>query len=168
MDTSAIASTSGATAQPAAATPGYLQPQPNNPTYPGAIANMIKAIMSGNDDYKAQQAKQAQNQGQMAMNNPTTTTGGPSVGQPMSLTPPTDPATMTAGLGQTNPASAFPTPPPQSMSPNPTPAAGPMGPMTPVPMSMPPDPAFTNGASPVSVDPVTQALFSPIPGASNG
>jgi hypothetical protein len=119
------------------------QPNPNNGTWAGGVNTMVKALLDGNDQYKKQQMQQAAQGGQaMAPPTPMAPGGGPAMqpGAPMSLSPPTDPSSMGGGLGQPQAGSA--------------------------PMMM--DPAFASGAPPVSVDPVTQALFSPIPGVSNG
>jgi hypothetical protein len=136
VDTNPFATNPG-TGQAQPSTPSYLQQQ-NNPSIAGGAANMLKALLAGNQQYQQKQAM-----GGGGMPNPTTTTGGPSVGAPMSLSPPQDPTNpmgMAGGMGG-NPAGA---PMPQQ----------PMGGASP----------FTTGTSPVGVDPVTQALFSPIPG----
>lgn len=65
-----------------ASTPDFLKPQPNNPTWAGGVSNMVKALMDGNNKFNARQAMSA------TAPNPLTTTGGPSVGAPLSLTPP--------------------------------------------------------------------------------
>lgn len=148
MDTNPFAMSPNAQQQPT--TPAYLKQQPDNPTWPGAVNNMVKALMDGNNQFKQRQAMGSGAQGNPQLN-PQTTTGGPSVGAPTSLAPPppppmpaalpNDPAAMSAGMA----------------------SAGPMGPMTAM-GQQPPSPAFMNGAPPVNVDPVTQSLFSPIPG----
>lgn len=155
MDTNPFATNplGAAGAQPAA--PGYLQPQAGG-GLPGNISNMVKAIMAGNAEHQAQMQKQGGAQGQMPMN-PSTTTGGPSVGAPMSLAPPAggmgpppmpappppvDPAAMTGGAGGA-----------------PSPAMPPGGAMLP--------PGGGGGAlpgMPNGVDPTMSALFSQIPG----
>lgn len=118
-------------------TPNYLAQDSNNPTVAGGVSNMVKALMAGNQQFQ---------QRQRSAPNPTTTTGGPSIGAPMSLTPPA-PGPMAGGL-----------------SGSPAPMGGQYQPPL-APMS---DQAFTMGAPPVGPDPVTQALFSPIPGALSG
>src|SRR6266849_10839123 len=82
------------------AIPGYLQPQQGG-GLPGNISNMVKAIMAGNAEHQALQQKQGSLLGQSPINN--TSTGGPSVGAPMSLAPPTSPAGMTGGAGSAAP-----------------------------------------------------------------
>lgn len=110
-------------------------PNPNNGTAPGGVAAMIKALMDGNNQYKQQQ--QMASLGKQP----------PMPGAPMSLAPPSDPTTMMGGgMGQTAGI------PPEGAN----------------PMAAPPVPGtdpFSSGAAPMNIDPVTQALFSPIPGA---
>lgn len=159
MDTNPFATNNPATQQTPQTSP-YLQQQPNNGTVAGGVSNMIKALMQGNQNYQQRQQGMQGAQGNQPMqSNPTTTTGGPSVGQPMSLSPPTDPSAMTGGLGQT---------------PGLPGGAGPAAPLSPMTQSLFPNPAgggasMTPGMTPpMGMDPVTQALMSPIPGVSGG
>jgi|SRR5882724_1477867 len=156
MDTNPFAMSPNA-AQPQ--TPSYLQPQGPTTSMPGNISNMVKAIMAGNAQHQMQQQRQG---AAMGAPNPMTTTGGPSVGAPMSLappaggmgpppppvggvpSPPVDPSTMTGGVG------------------GPLPSAGGAGPMMDGAGPMGPMPGMPNG-----VDPTMAALFSPIPGQGN-
>lgn len=155
MDTNPFAT--NPSMSPSGQTPGYLQPQSATTSVPGNISNMVKAIMAGNAQHQAQMQRQNATMGAPPIN-PTTTTGGPSVGAPTSLAPPAggmapmspalpvDPSVMTGGTGG-------PMPPPMDAS-GPLPGmGGPAGPMA--GMGMP-------------QDPVAQALMSPIPGANMG
>lgn len=101
----------------------------------GGAAGMVKALMDGNDQYGDQQKKMQQ---MMAMRSA-------QPGAPMNIQPST-------------PMAQAPLP---SMQPQP---AGPMQGGMPLP-SMGTQPFPQNGASPVNLDPMTKALFSPIPGA---
>ena len=147
-------------------TPSYLQ-QMNNPTYTGAISNMIKAIVQGNNEYR-------QRQGLGGF-----TSSG--VGQPMNISPslPQDP-TNPLGTGTSQPIGFTPSGAPPAAStpdmgfttstptPSPMPASFTPPPSTPAPPASGTPvggikmPQFSSGFS--SVDPVTQALMSPIPG----
>lgn len=164
MDTSAFASTGGQgqqTPQPATG-----QQQLNNGTAPGGVAAMIKAIMDGNDAYKAQQKPAsylAPGSAVPGAQGLTSVSGGG--GPPMPI----------MGGGPTPPAPApMPAPPPM---PGPSNATG-MAPPSGAPMvlgggmapQLPQDP-FATGAPPIpgmgmaqTGDPVAQALMSPIPG----
>jgi hypothetical protein len=107
----------------------------NNGTTTGGIAAMVKAIMDGNDAYKQKQAQMGQ--AQMAQQ----------PGAPTSLSPPQDPLNP-AGTGTSQPIGLT----------NPVGQSG--GLSQPIGASS----VFTGGTSPVSIDPVSQALMSPIPG----
>jgi hypothetical protein len=157
---------------PAGGQPG----QPPVTTPINGVAAMVKAIMDGQDSYKQQQLKQAASGGASPMSPGSMVPGasGPSsVGGPSGPTPLVNPAAMAGGIG----------------GPPTTPVPGPVGAaMSGAGMGMPntggvappgagipsPSPAMTQGfptgggASPVSMDPVTQALMSPIPGMQNG
>src|SRR5712671_3876269 len=153
MDTNPFATNPGTAAS--GQTPGYLQPQAPTTSVPGNISNMVKAIMAGNAQHQAQMQRQNATMGTSPIN-PTTTTGGPSVGAPTSLAPPApgmasppappppvDPAAMTGGAGGVMPP--------------------PMGAGSPLPgMGMPAGPMAGMG---MPQDPVARALMSPIPGA---
>src|SRR5258707_9643232 len=146
MDTNPFATNPGTAG---AATPSYLQPQGPTTSMPGNISNMVKAIMAGNAQHQAQQQKQGALLGQSPINN--TTTGGPSVGAPMSLTPPTSPAGMTGGAGSAAPPVTSP-----SDGTGGSPMGGAMLP-----------PGAGGGAMPGmpnGIDPTMAALFSQIPG----
>lgn len=132
-------------------TPSYLKPTQDTGTGgAGAmnnVANMVKAMMDGNSKFQQKSAM-----------NPA---GAAPTGAPMSLAPPAPGPSMGAPSPMTNPMSM--------------PGAGgmpPMGAQGPMPdgmaMSGAPNNPFTNGASPMGIDPVTQALFSPIPGGNGG
>lgn len=98
-----------------------------NPTMAGQTANMVKALMEGNDQFK-----QAQAMKQMAMQRAAQQGSGvvpPGAG--MGVAPPVNPQGMQGGQ-----------------------------PIAPAMMGAPP-----NMGAPVQPDPMTQALFSPIPGA---
>ncbi len=150
MDTNPFATNPGIAAS--GQTPSYLQPQGPTTSMPGNISNMVKAIMAGNAQHQAQQQKQGALLGQSPINN-TTTTGGPSVGAPMSLAPPTAPASMTGGAGSAAPPVTAPS----------DGAGSPMG--NPMGGAMLPSgggaglPGMPNG-----IDPTMSALFSQIPG----
>lgn len=120
-------------------TPDYLKTT-NNPTMTGAAANMIKALIAGNQQYQARNA----GAGGLPPGSDGTWMGNNSVGgAPLSgysgVTPqmPTNPGDMQGGV---------PVAPPMPM----------------------PRPAFGAGAAPVTMDPISQALMSPIPGMNNG
>lgn len=104
----------------------------------GGANDMVKALMDGNKQFKEVAAKNAMAQ------NPITTTGGPSVGTPMNITPstPSTPPTPLTGIGS------------------------PMAPMMPVPprQMQGGTPLAMAGAPNANIDPMTKALFSPIPG----
>jgi len=165
-------------------TPSYLQ-QTNNPTYAGAVSNMIKAIMQGNDQYKQKMQQNMGNQ-QMQSLSPGSAVPGAvgmtSVGGPNGPMPVVPPGTIGGSpVGFAPPSSNIPLPQPRpTMAPQTpvSPAAAPSNP-TAAPISM--DPAtqammapgtanlpsqpFDLGTNPVmSADPVTNALMSPIPG----
>jgi len=113
---------------------GQNQSQGPMTTPLNGVAAMVKAIMDGNDSFKQQQA----NQPALAPGSAVPGAhGATAVGGPMGPTPlsGTSPAAMTGGLAGA----------PQG--------AG--GPLT---------SPFTQGGQPISIDPVTQALMSPIPG----
>jgi hypothetical protein len=152
-------------------TAGQPSGQPFTPV--NGVAAMVKAIMDGNSAYKDQQAKQASMGGSQALTPGSMVPGavGPtSVGGPAGPAPLVDPSSMTGGLGGV-PSTPVPGPVGAALS-----SASPMGvPNTGgVSAGIPsPSPTMTQGfptggASPVSMDPVTQALMSPIPGMSNG
>lgn len=128
-------------------TPGYLQPQQGGGVA-GNISNMVKAIMAGNAEHQALQQKQGSLLGQSPINN--TTTGGPSVGAPMSLAPPTNPAGMTGAAGSTAPPVTAP-----SDGVGGSPMGGAM---------LPPGGGAAMPGMPNGVDPTMSALFSQIPG----
>jgi hypothetical protein len=152
-DTSAFANTGGGTNP----NPTVLSPQQQvNGTIPGGISNMVKALMEGNDAYKQQQAKQAAAAGQPQISS----AGMAPPGAPMSLTPPTDPTSMPGGLG--TPTSM------QGMAPSPPAAMGATSMAPPASPGFGSNDAFMNGTNPVSIDPVTQALFSPVPAGVTG
>lgn len=128
------------------ATPTNQGQSPQQFSYPGAITNMIKAIQQGNDQYKQQQQ---QNIGQPQFQAPgsavpgaigPTSVGGANGPSPLNMAP-----SGGVPMPMPNPSATMPTTP-SAMS-------GGLG-----------DSAFTGGSSPVSMDPVTQALMSPIPG----
>ena len=127
MDTNAFASTGGAPTP--SMTPAT---KANNGTIPGGISSVLQALMAGNNQYQQQQQRQAAMNGTQQLQNPATTTGGPSVGMPMPLSPQNTSAT------------------PGAMGAAPAMPANPQ--------------VFSSGASPVNIDPVTQALFSQVPG----
>jgi len=136
------------TPQPQAQTPSYLQQQ-NNPSAAGAVNNMVRALMAGNDQYK-QAHPTPQGPVPLAAGSAIPGAMGPtSVGGmngPMPLMGATNPATMTGGMGS---------------APIPTPA--------PRPDAAPVQPPFPAGpTNPVAMDPVSQALMSQIPGMTNG
>lgn len=145
MDTNPFATNPGTAGS---ATPSYLQPQAPTTSMPGNISNMVKAIMAGNAQHQAQQQKQGSILGQSPINN--TTTGGPSVGAPMSLAPPTSPAAMTGGAGSAPPP---PMPPPSDGG------GSPMG-----GAMLPPGGGGAMPGMPNGIDPTMAALFSQIPG----
>jgi hypothetical protein len=128
--------------------------QQNNPTAAGAVNNMIRAIMAGQDDYQ-NKAKQAMGQPQVvqALNQGALSGPASQPVQPQAPVPFTDPSAMTGGLGAP-PAGGPTAAPPQTM---PFQAATGQAPaaMTGTPVT-----------APVSMDPVSQALMSPIPGMS--
>jgi hypothetical protein len=82
----------GAPSMSPGATPSYLQQQPSNPTWAGGAANMIKALMQGNNNFNR---RAGASPGMPPA--PATTTGGPSVGAPMLLAPPAPQPMMQAG-----------------------------------------------------------------------
>jgi hypothetical protein len=148
--------------QKAPTTPSYLEQDPTNPTAAGAVNNMVRALMSGDANFRNRQAANATSM------NPTTTTGGPSVGAPLSLAPPAP------GMGSPppmTPPSAPQMAPPVMPSPAPLPVPRPMDAgAAPVPPSpgLPPDP--TAGAPepgmpgmPNGIDPMMAGLFGQIP-----
>lgn len=134
---------------------------------PGGVAAMVKAIMDGNNQYK-------QRQGQMppagGPGGPLGAMSGPPPGPPMSLAP-TNPGPMAGGPMMQN--LPFNPNAPQAPGPDMLHHPGqPQPPMQNMSGGMPtPDP-FSQGAPPIpglmpqqqGGDPVTQALFSPIPG----
>lgn len=152
MDTNPFATNPGTAG---AATPSYLQPQGPTTSMPGNISNMVKAIMAGNAQHQAQQQKQGALLGQSPINN--TTTGGPSVGAPMSLAPPTSPAGMTGGAGNAAPSVTAPSD--GVGSPMGNPMASPMG-----GAMLPPGGGAAMPGMPNGIDPTMAALFSQIPG----
>jgi len=161
MDTNAFASPGGGMGAQA---PTQQQPITSPTT---GISAMVKAIMDGNDAYKQRQmVAQKQAQGAQPLAQP---------GPPMSLTPPTDPSTMTGGMGQTT--NPIPMPIMQGSGPGgnavPMPTMSGSGPAgSPVPMPMMQGAGMSqfpmNGVNPQTMDPVTNALMSPIPGMTNG
>jgi hypothetical protein len=107
------------------------------------VAAMIKAMMDGNDSFKQQQG----NLPALAAGSPVPGAGGPTaVGGPSGPSPlpgATNPVGMTGGFAG-------------------MPQQGAMG------MVGGGASPFTQGGSPISVDPVTQALMSQIPSMGNG
>ena len=103
-------------------TPDYLR-QTQGGGAGGAVSNMVKAIMDGNNKFR-QRGGMSGSVGQPALN-PTTTTGGPSVGAPLSLTPPTSgPELVNGGPGpMVNAGPMAPAPAPPSAAAPPTPPA---------------------------------------------
>lgn len=146
MDTNPFATNPGTAGS---TTPSYLQPQAPTTSMPGNISNMVKAIMAGNAQHQAQQKAQG---AVMGAPNPMTTTGGPSVGAPMSLAPPA------GGMGPPPPV-APPTPPvdPSAMT-------GGVGGGSPLGGTMLPPGGGAMPGMPNGVDPTMSALFSQIPG----
>lgn len=123
-------------------TPSYLQ-QTNNPSMAGAASNMVKALMAGNQQFQAKQGANpmgAAGDGQWVG---TSSVGGAPLAGYSGVTP-----------GQAPMPQAAPAVPPQT-------AQGMQGG---VPMGSPSASPFMTGAPPATVDPVTQALMSPIPG----
>jgi hypothetical protein len=155
--------------------------QPNTQPYTPAngVAAMVKAIMDGNAAYQAKQAKQ----GAVAPTSPLSppppamspgsmvpgATGPSSVGGPSGPTPLVNPSSMAGGLGGGVPTTPVPGPVGAALSssnmgvPN-TGGVAPPGAGIPSPSPTMTQGFPTGGASPVSMDPVTQALMSPIPG----
>lgn len=141
-DTSAIANMNGGI-NPQTGLPivtSGTQPQKNVPGVSGGIDQMVRALMTGNDQYN-QAHPQAMGQPALAPGSAVpgavgpTAVGGPSGPSPL---PMPDPAAMQGGFG------------------------------APVPMPQPrPDMAFPQSAPPVGMDPATAALMSPIPGVDN-
>lgn len=143
MDTSPFANNNPQQQQP----PEYLK-QANNPSMAGAASNMVKALLSGNQQF---QAKQNAMGGGGAM--------GPAGDGQWQGTMSVGGAPLAGYSGVTPQMSAPQMPPPQAAGMQggvPT-GAGPMG------GGQAPSP-FMAGAPPVTVDPITQALMSPIPG----
>lgn len=137
MDTNPFANNAAQQQQP----PSYLQ-QTNNPSMAGAASNMIKALMAGNQQYQAKQAA-------MGGNNPTGPAGDGQWQGTMSLG-----GAPLAGYSGVTPGQA-PVPPQTSQD---------MQGGVPMPQPRPQQSPFMAGAPPATVDPVTQALMSPIPG----
>ncbi len=168
----------------------YLKPTQGGAGMAGAVngvSNMVKALMAGDQKFRQQG-------GMAGAPNPTTTTGGPSVGQPMSLAPPAPgpsadvaqdraagAATSMVGGGSAGPMPMAPSPFDVGTSPvvngGPFGGAGmPMGMTGPTSdMSMggggmsfglpKSNNPWSMGAAPLSgMDPVSRALMSPIPG----
>lgn len=175
------------------ATPEYLKPTQGGAGAAGAVngvSNMVKALMAGDQKFRQQG-------GGLGAVNPNTTTGGPSVGAPMSLSPPSpgpsadvaNDRAATAATGMVGasgmPGSSAGTPFDLGTAPltNGGPfGAGPM-PSSGVPMgnNLPQNAdmmrgmgqmrtaeinnPFVMGSRPMmGMDPVSQALMSPIPG----
>ena len=155
-------------------TPDFLK-QDSNPTVPGAISNMIKAIMAGNNKYNMMQGMTggggrggAADTSDGAWYGNSSVGGAPLAGMtrpvnpasmPASVTPP--PTTTMTGSPMTQPTA--PPPPPTS----PSPFEGGAGPM---PFAPSPGMLASNGAGsmvpgmPNGTDKSMEALFSRIPG----
>lgn len=114
-------------------TPSYLQQQPNNPTMAGNVANMVKAIMDGNNQYMQ---RQKQIQGNAPLQKP--------AGSPMDITTPAQQASMSPVAQPVTPQGMQGGVPTQPMAPD----------------------MFSPSAM-SQFNPVTSALFSPIPGVPN-
>lgn len=125
---------------------GGGSPQTQNPTQPpittpvNGVAAMIKAMMDGNDSFKNSQTALPAGS-QVPHTAGPTSVGGPN--GPSPLSPGTNPAAMSGGFA------GMPQQGAAGMAGMPVGGAGGI---------------FTQGGSPVSMDPVTQALMSPIPG----
>lgn len=152
--------------------PDYLK-QDSNPTVPGAISNMVKAIMAGNNKYNAMQGRFG-GAGGAADTSDGAWYGNSSVGgAPLAgMTRPVNPASMPASVTP-------PSPPAMTGSPMTQPTAPPPPPMAPSlfeggagPMPFAPSPGMlaSNGAGsavpgmPNGTDKSMEALFSRIPG----
>lgn len=163
--------------------PYALQQQPPQQGYSptNGMASIVKALMDGNSAYRQQQGGQPSPGPSLVPGSAVPGAMGPtSMGGRAGPAPLTDPGAMMPGLGAG--------PPPQASMP---PTGGPPGAGGPVPMPMP-RPEFGAGAPPMDptalagsglpqtpgmppssmlatagapgVDPMTQALMSPIPG----
>lgn len=146
---------------------GGAQPMGNAPmsgqqpvTATNGIASMLKAMLDGNSQYKQGQATGGAGMPPSPMSSGSMVPGaaGPSsVGGAMGPAPLVDPNSLQGGLG----ASPSMSPP---MGGVPSPMTGPQGAGIPNP-AMPMSQGFPNsGTVPMSMDPVTNALMSPIPG----
>lgn len=159
--------------------PQLTQQQPVTAT--NGVASMIKAMLAGNDQYKAGQAGAGGGMPPSPMSSGSMVPGaaGPSsTGGAMGPAPLVDPNSLQGGLG--GPAPMGPPPPGAGGGmPPPTMGASQYGsPMyggggasgTGIPQpSMPMSQGFPNSPQgPMSMDPVTNALMSPIPGMTNG
>jgi hypothetical protein len=174
-------------AQQAGTTPQYLQ-QTNNPTYTSAISNMIKAIMQGNNQYRQQHGLNggvgnggftSSTVGQPMNITPSlpqdpTNALGTGVSQPIGFTPTGAPPALpapstgfrTAPLNSGANGGAFfsPSPAPSTASGDGSFSPSPASPAVGSPVGGIQMPQFGGGGFSGAVDPVTQALMSPIPG----
>lgn len=136
------------------------KPNPNNGTVPGGINTMIQALMAGNDAYKKEQAQKAA-QG----------------AQPLAQAPGTTPASMSGGLSSPSGTTSMPQDAsPVTMDPATNAMMGgsgiaamegagiPMGGFASMLPSGTGGLASMLGSGQGTNDPVTQALFSSIPG----
>lgn len=129
------------------------------------MASLVKAMMDGNAKYKAGQGA-AGGLGASPLSSGSMVPGaaGPSsVGGAMGPAPLVDPNALQGASPLGGAPSPGMAPPVGGPPPGATPGPGIQSP--PMPMSQ----AFpTGGTNPMSMDPVTQALMSPIPGMTNG